>query len=256
MERTLRCPLCGEEYLVRSEEECQAHISNCRAFHIEYGPDSSRAGLVDGFSELSVSQTPPSPVPAVLPTALSDAYDRCALAVLPLVPVQMVQAGVRAQTMDALELIAQLIAMLFNAELKRSPLADESDFDEADLAEVTLGPFLKPLGDDGESVQAAILDSFCDLRQTSAGAGLAAALQVHLLQAMDGFRYCNGCGRSACRMFACTRCKAVRYCGQACQRTAWPAHKLSCVKIQMEAASHKAHDVAADRVVSLNPFDD
>ena len=27
----------------------------------------------------------------------------------------------------------------------------------------------------------------------------------------------------------CSRCKLTSYCGQACQRQAWKAHKLECV---------------------------
>ena len=53
--RTLRCPLCCQQFVVRSEAECTAHIEQCRGFHAEYGAGSRRSGLVSGMEALSAS---------------------------------------------------------------------------------------------------------------------------------------------------------------------------------------------------------
>jgi len=44
---------------------------------------------------------------------------------------------------------------------------------------------------------------------------------------------------------ACSRCKAVWYCSVACQREAWPEHKLSCVPAAPAATPAAAAAAAA-----------
>jgi hypothetical protein len=41
---------------------------------------------------------------------------------------------------------------------------------------------------------------------------------------------CGGCGKDGARL-QCSRCKVVRYCDPACQKTHWKAggHKAACV---------------------------
>ena len=44
-------------------------------------------------------------------------------------------------------------------------------------------------------------------------------------------RACDGCGTTdAPKLKLCSRCLKARFCGDACQRAAWPAHKLVCVR--------------------------
>ena len=42
---------------------------------------------------------------------------------------------------------------------------------------------------------------------------------------------CAHCGKPSSetvKLSICTRCKAIKYCGAACQKAAWPKHKLVC----------------------------
>ena len=55
-----------------------------------------------------------------------------------------------------------------------------------------------------------------------------------LLTGLAGLRHCEACGKSGCRLFACTKCKRVRYCGPGCQRAAWPQHKSHCRPVEAE----------------------
>ena len=46
-----------------------------------------------------------------------------------------------------------------------------------------------------------------------------------------GFETCANCdnvGGPSVKLSACSRCKAVKYCGVACQREQWPVHKSAC----------------------------
>ena len=229
--RKLRCPLCCVQYVVRSEGDCQEHVSQCRAFHAEYGPTSIRSGLVDGFSQLPIGrETPPAAPSNPAETEVSRAFDRCALAVLPLVPLQLVEGERCKRTDEAVNLIAELTSIIYDAELKRSPSADEAGFDSRDLIEVSLGPILKPLGQTSSTTVATILSSFdvlvqCGIQRDN----LASELQKRLLLQMNQLRYCASCGKSGCRLFQCSSCKQVYYCGPVCQRKAWDIHKVVCL---------------------------
>ena len=41
-------------------------------------------------------------------------------------------------------------------------------------------------------------------------------------------KHCNFCGNSNGKLFKCTRCKTVHYCGRPCQKGDWKLHKLVC----------------------------
>ena len=41
-------------------------------------------------------------------------------------------------------------------------------------------------------------------------------------------QHCNMCGKSIAAPKLCSLCKKVVYCGEACQREAWPQHKKEC----------------------------
>ena len=45
---------------------------------------------------------------------------------------------------------------------------------------------------------------------------------------------CNHCGapEADARLRACSGCLSVRYCGAACSKAAWPAHKEECRRRQ------------------------
>ena len=56
----------------------------------------------------------------------------------------------------------------------------------------------------------------------------AAALSASVMEAPSADKVCcSACGTVALDLKAC-RCKAVRYCGKACQVDDWPRHKLAC----------------------------
>jgi ankyrin repeat protein len=40
---------------------------------------------------------------------------------------------------------------------------------------------------------------------------------------------CANCQKSGCKLSACSKCHAVRYCSTACQRAHWRAHKPACI---------------------------
>ena len=39
---------------------------------------------------------------------------------------------------------------------------------------------------------------------------------------------CSSCNVPSRTLKRCSRCRSVRYCGPACQRTAWPTHRIHC----------------------------
>ncbi len=48
---------------------------------------------------------------------------------------------------------------------------------------------------------------------------------------------CAGCGITAevlahGKLKECSTCRSVRYCGRACQKADWPAHKATCKRLQ------------------------
>jgi len=45
---------------------------------------------------------------------------------------------------------------------------------------------------------------------------------------------CDGCGRpeTEVRLRTCDGCLLARYCGNACAKAAWPAHKVECRRLQ------------------------
>ena len=49
-------------------------------------------------------------------------------------------------------------------------------------------------------------------------------------------RVCDGCGATdAAKLMKCSRCMAARFCGEACMRASWPAHKTVCTPVASDA---------------------
>lgn len=223
------CPLCCKTLIVGSEEECAAHIAQCSAFRAEYGPGARRAGLVGGF-ETAVAAAPPhqpSPAAVTAEPGLDESCARFAAALLPLVPLAIVSADARST-----EEAAELIAVLANA-LITAPTTSQ-DFGPEELITITLGPYLDQLGAvRGAEVQAALARSLEPVQRDAASAACGGVtiqqlLQRCLVRQMTALRHCATCGRSGCRLLACSRCKVVHYCGSGCQRQGWATHKPHC----------------------------
>ena len=103
-------------------------------------------------------------------------------------------------------------------------------------------PLLKPFDEVqvGE-MRRGVRDALDGLRHVAGGGPsggngdlFAAAVHDGLLTGLAGLRHCEACGKSGCRLFACTKCKRVRYCGPGCQRVAWPQHKSHCRPVEAE----------------------
>mmetsp|Transcript_4499 Transcript_4499/g.17079 ORF Transcript_4499/g.17079 Transcript_4499/m.17079 type:complete len:459 (-) Transcript_4499:8-1384(-) len=56
---------------------------------------------------------------------------------------------------------------------------------------------------------------------------------------------CSYCGRAAERLLRCSKCQQASYCGAACQRSAWAAHKQSCQRPSAPQARTRPDGTAA-----------
>jgi ankyrin repeat protein len=52
-------------------------------------------------------------------------------------------------------------------------------------------------------------------------------------------RVCANCGKTDGKIKSCSQCRAVWYCGTACQRSDWPTHKHACMAEATAAALKK-----------------
>eukprot|EP00964_Phaeocystis_antarctica_P024690 scaffold13831_cov75-Phaeocystis_antarctica.AAC.5 len=232
--QTLRCPLCCVQFELSSEAECIAHMETCSAFHAEYGQGARRAGLVSGMEALPAAvAAAPGSSRELPPVTLRSACEGFADALLPLVPLQRTKGGTAE---EAVAFVARLAAALFDAVHEAGP-----EFDVDDLFEVTFDSLLTLLeAEQASGVRSGVVAALNALQRAASTDGAPAqlpsasgevysALCERLLSGMESFRHCGHCGKSGCKLFACTACKgAVRYCGQSCQRTAWAVHKLVC----------------------------
>lgn len=210
---------------MNSEEECNQHIANCSAFHAQFGSGAARAGLVSGFDAAVAA----SEAPRVVQPTLETACVEFAEALAPLVPVAMASESGRTMA-EAVDLVSHLAGVLAQSS---SGLESQDDFGPEELLTVSLGPFLQPLGpEQGKAVLTAVTRELSRMQAMSAGsdsATVCALLSAALPGPIAELRFCAGCGRSGgTPLKACSRCKAVRYCGEACQRKAWTAHKAVC----------------------------
>ena len=133
---------------------------------------------------------------------------------------------------------AQPGAVEWAREHGAQPFADATDTSEstggmmahADLSTGTFTAF--PYFDDDDDQQQ-------QQQQSRRGGGVpsvdpeaakktAASLSASTMEAPSAEKFCcSACGTVAADLKAC-RCKAVRYCGKACQVADWPTHKLVC----------------------------
>lgn len=67
-------------------------------------------------------------------------------------------------------------------------------------------------------------------------------------------RLCLACCAPAAR--ACTRCKAVYFCGPACQKRVWPEHRRSCGGGPADAPPDAASDASSDAAPAALPTPD
>ena len=46
----------------------------------------------------------------------------------------------------------------------------------------------------------------------------------------------NGSSEATLKLYTCAKCHVARYCGQACQKAAWGAHRAACKRRQAHLA--------------------
>ena len=143
---------------------------------------------------------------------------------------------------EAVDLVGHLASALALSSLG---LESQDDFGAEELLTVTLGPFLQPLGQEqGKPLLKAITRKLGRMQPMCAGSDaetVGELLSAGLRRCVAELKFCAGCGRSAgVRLRACARCKAERYCGEACQRKRWAAHKAVCRPAAAAAAAPAA----------------
>jgi hypothetical protein len=225
------CPLCGQTLLVQSEEECEQHIAACAQFRAEYGPGAQRSGLVSGFDDAvsGAASSPDHPKPRA--ATVESLCEEVAAALVPLVPVALCGTTSDSTLEDAIRLIAFLAGSLLQsaADASRS-----EDFGLEEVLSVTLGPYVPHAG--AEGVLSGLKASFEKLQAAATMSEVALVCEQLLVPSlrrrMEGYRFCEACGKSDSKLVTCSRCKVSRYCDQRCQRKAWPAHKLRCTAVQ------------------------
>ena len=86
------------------------------------------------------------------------------------------------------------------------------------------------------------------LAAEEADAGLQRARRMEAARAL-ATRHCARLGCTSATAYGlpepshkvCTGCRVVRYCGAACQKKDWSAHKAACAALAAEAAAENAH---------------
>ena len=53
-------------------------------------------------------------------------------------------------------------------------------------------------------------------------------IALHQILMWKETKTCDYCGKHKKKMYDCNRCKGAGYCGEGCQRAAWPTHKKVC----------------------------
>ena len=149
--QSVRCPLCAKTFVVSSEQECEAHIASCVAFHQRFSGD--RAGLVSGLSEAASATTSATPPPSNV-AALDAACAALAGLLRPLVPVARDGKSVE----ETHEMLVHLVSAILSAA------DDDDDFGLDELLTVTLDPYLMQLAD-GRALRAALPQAFETVRR-------------------------------------------------------------------------------------------
>jgi hypothetical protein len=94
---------------------------------------------------------------------------------------------------------------------------------------------------DGGTVLEMGNDGTFDMKDSGAAAASAAA-------AASGLPTCAECGASGAGFQKCGQCAVVYYCGVACQKKAWPTHKLECRRLAETAAATESAGSTLDRI--------
>jgi hypothetical protein len=87
-----------------------------------------------------------------------------------------------------------------------------------------------------------------------------AKIEVKAARARAGSKpsECAECGMASARLFACSACQCVWYCGPKCQKHAWKAHKEECTRLLSERTiSNQASDpmrAASEQRIAGGPW--
>ena len=132
---SLRCPLCGITFVVRSEAECEAHIAVCPKFHSQYGVAGPRAGLVSGLAEAMLAAAN-DPLPPATRPPLELACDAYGALLAPIVAVAKSQQEGRTDE-EAVDLVLALASILVTM-----PCDGAAGFGLEEMLSLSLGPYL------------------------------------------------------------------------------------------------------------------
>ena len=163
--RSLRCPLCCQIIVCRSEAECEQHIARCSEFRQQFGDGARRAGLVTGFNEAVVGATASANYTAATSTSptLDSAVDALAAAFCPILKVQLQENPVLD---EAITLVVALLGPILAAP------KDDHDFTMEDVITVTLLPYQGKLGTDEARYVQSLLPAIEAVRGTNAPAAV------------------------------------------------------------------------------------
>jgi hypothetical protein len=96
----------------------------------------------------------------------------------------------------------------------------------------------------GRAALAPLLEWFPPRGEATDGTGAdSSSRAAHASSAPPPAHSCASCGTTALPVKLCSSCRAARYCGAACQRAHWPAHKAAC---RAAAAAASAADSGDD----------
>jgi hypothetical protein len=76
------------------------------------------------------------------------------------------------------------------------------------------------------------------------------------MNSLDDPIRCHACAAEAGKLYRCSRCFEASFCSKACQTASWPAHRLTCRKVDQKVAEMQARWAAKQGACSPEDDDD